>query len=99
MCFDHEDDKKSGFRFYRYDTTVSQVNAIDAAQPYRALTIAESIALKDSETVRRAQEILRPAPELDRQLQSRYDEPRYEYRDEERYFMELQRADLYRYGY
>lgn len=67
-----------------------------ASQPQ---VVESPLVSEDTETVRQAQEILRPAPEVDRQLQSRYDEPRYKYRDEERYFMELQRADLYRYGY
>lgn len=92
MCFVHWDDKKPEFRFYRFDPTVSVVTT----EPQ---VVESPLVSEAAESVRQAQEILRPTPEVDRQLQSRYDEPRYEYRDEERYFMELQRADLYRYGY
>jgi len=92
MCFAHWDDKKPDFRFYRYDNTVT----VMTSQPQ---VVESPLVSEATETVRQAQEILRPAPEVDRQLQNRYDGPRYEYRDEERYFMELQRADLYRYGY
>ena len=50
------------------------------------------------EEIREVQEIKRPDPERDRPLPSRYDDER---RDagRDRYFEQLQRADLYRFGY
>lgn len=60
--------------------------------------ITESNSDLQEEVIREVQEIKRPGPERDRPVPSRYDDER---RDagRDRYFEQLQRADLYRFGY
>jgi len=50
------------------------------------------------EEIREVQELKRPDPERDLPLPSRYDDERRD-ADRDRYFEQLQRVDLYRFGY
>lgn len=58
--------------------------------------IRQSMPFEEDE--REAQPIERPLPERERPLPSRYDDERRD-ANRDRYFEQLQRADLYRFGY
>ncbi len=55
-------------------------------------------SMPTEEDGREAQPIERPGPERDRPLPSRYDDERRD-ADRDRFFEQLQYADLYRFGY
>lgn len=60
--------------------------------------IIESKSDFEEEEIREVQEIKRPEPERNRPLPSRYDDERRD-ADRDRFFEQLQYADLYRFGY
>ena len=60
--------------------------------------IIESNSEFEEERISEPQEIKRPGPERDRPLPSRYDDERRD-ADRDRFFEQLQYADLYRFGY
>ena len=60
--------------------------------------IIESKSELEEKEIREAQEIKRPEPERDRPLPSRYGDERRD-ADRDRFFEQLQYADLYRFGY